>query len=65
MTTKYIVTVIYNGQKWPLRGTVWAFDMSRAQQFDTAEAAQAALDKAKRFMKPSLFKKARIEAVEG
>lgn len=58
---KFIVTVTHNGNKVPLRGTVWAFSMDRAQEFDTREAAQAALDKAKKFMKVSIYKKAQIE----
>jgi len=57
----FIVTVIHNGTKWPLRGTVWAMDMSRAQRFETRDAAQAALNKAKPFMKARLFKAAQIE----
>lgn len=61
--TKYIVTITHNGEKWPLRGTVWAYSMDRAQQFDTQEAAQAALLKAKPFMKAAMFKKAVVEAV--
>jgi hypothetical protein len=59
----YIVTVIYNGEKWPLRGTVWALSMERAQHFETREQAQAALDKARPFMKAAIFKKAVIEQV--
>jgi hypothetical protein len=47
----FIVIVNHNGSTWPLRGNVWAFDMSRAQQFETREKAQAQLDKAKPFMK--------------
>ena len=58
----FIVTVTNNGIKWPLRGTVWAFDMSRAQIFPTREAAQAALVKAKPFMKAAIYKRAVIEA---
>jgi hypothetical protein len=59
----FIVTVNHNGEKWPLRGTVWAYSMDRAQKFETREAAQAALDKAKPFMKAAIFKKAQIEEV--
>lgn len=59
----FIVTVEHNGDRWPLRGTVWAFDMSRAQEFPTREAAQAALDKARKFMKASIYKKAVISEV--
>jgi len=56
----FIVIVDHNGETWPLKGTVWAFSMDRAQKFETREAAQAQLDKAKKFMKPALAKKARI-----
>jgi len=58
----FIVTVTNNGIKWPLRGTIWAFDMSRAQVFETREAAQAALAKARPFMKAAIYKRAVIEA---
>jgi hypothetical protein len=60
----FIVTVTNNGTKWPLRGTVWAFDMERAQKFATQEEAQAALNKAKPFMKAAIFKKAIIEPID-
>jgi len=56
----FIVTVEHNGETWPLRGTIWALSMERAQKFETRDAAQAALDKARQFMKPALYKKARI-----
>jgi hypothetical protein len=59
----FIVTVVHNGNEVPLRGTVWAFDMSRAQKFESRDAAQAALLKAKQFMKASVFKKAVIKEV--
>ena len=59
----YIVTLIHEGQKWPLRGTMWAFSMDRATKYETREAAQAALDKAKKFMKAAQYKAARIEEV--
>ena len=60
---KFIVTVIYNGNEWPLRGTVWALHMDRAQIFASPEAAQAGLEKAKKFMKANLFKAATIKGV--
>lgn len=59
----FIVTLIYNGQKLPLRGTTWAYSMDRAQQFATWEDANAALLKAKKFMKAAQFKAAKIEEV--
>lgn len=57
----FIVTLMHNGSKWPLRGTIWALSMERAQRFETREAAQAALLKAKPFMKAAQFKAAVIE----
>lgn len=59
----FIVVLDHNGETWPLRGTVWAYSMDRAQQFATREAAQAQLDKAAKFMKKAQFKKARIVEV--
>ena len=60
----YIVTVTHNGNEVPLRGTVWAFSMDRAQRFESREEAQAMLDKAKKFMKAAIYKKAVIKEVE-
>ena len=63
--TKFIVTVKNGaGESVPLRGTVWAFSMERAQLFESREAAQAQLDKAKKFMRASTYKAARIEEVQ-
>lgn len=59
----FIVTLVHNGNEVPLRGTVWAFSMDRAQVFATREEAQKALDKAKMFMKVSVYKKAQIKEV--
>jgi hypothetical protein len=59
----YIVTLTHNGNRVPLRGTVWAYSMERAQIFATHEDAAAALEKARKFMKAAFFKKARIEEV--
>lgn len=56
----FIVTVTHNGHTVPLRGTIWAYSMDRAQTFATGEDAQAALDKAKKFMKAAIYKKAVI-----
>lgn len=62
----YIITTTNGaGEKVPLRGTVWAFSMDRATKHETRELAQAALDKAKQFMKAATFKKAVIEEVTG
>lgn len=59
----FIVTVTHNGNEVPLRGTVWAFSMDRAQIFATKEEAQAALVKAKQFMKAAIYKKAVIKEI--
>ena len=57
----FIVTVSHNGTEWPLRGTVIAYSMDRAQIFETRELAQAALAKAKPFMKAKVFKTATVK----
>lgn len=60
----FIVTVKNRaGEKVPLRGTVWAFSMDRATRHETREAAQAALDMAKKFMKVATYRAAVIEEV--
>lgn len=59
----FMVITEHNGEKWPLRGTNWAYSMDRAELFKTRELAQAALEKAKQFMKPAIYKKARIVEV--
>lgn len=64
--SKFIVTVKNGaGEDVPLRGTIWAFEMDRAQKFETRELAQAGLDKAKKFMKATTYKKAVIQEIEG
>jgi len=57
----YIVTVNNNGLVFFLRGTIWAYTVDRAQVFTDRESAELALQKARKFMKASIFKKARIE----
>jgi hypothetical protein len=58
----FIVTVI-TLDKFYLRGTVWSYAQERASQFATREEAQAALTKAKPFMKAVVFKKTLIEEI--
>ena len=58
-----VVTPNALGHMVPLRGTIWAFEMDRATKFETAEAAKAALDRAKKFMKARTYKAARIVEV--
>jgi hypothetical protein len=47
-----------------LRNTIWTFadGRDRATEYATVEAAQAALDKAKKFMKAQFYKAAQIVA---
>jgi hypothetical protein len=60
MSKFIVVTPNAVGEMVPLRGSVWAFSMERAQVFETKEAAEAALLKAKKFMKAKTFKAAKI-----
>lgn len=64
MTKFIVVTPNLAGELVPLRGTIWAYSMDRAQQFETRELAQAALDRAKKFTKASSYKQARIVEVQ-
>jgi len=59
----YAVTIVNQGNKFWLKGTTWAFSLERAQQFPTEESARNQLEKAKKFMKPSLYKTAIIETI--
>ena len=61
--TFIVITPNKTGAMVPLRGTVWAFDMDRATHHETREAAQAALDKAKKFMPTTVYKASRIVEV--
>lgn len=58
----FIVTVSTDAGISYLRGTIWTFAdrRDRAQEFETATAAKAALDKAKKFMHPRIYKAAQI-----
>jgi hypothetical protein len=49
--------------EWFLRGTTWTH-RERAQEFETREAAEAALLRAKKFMKPAAYKAAQIIPTE-
>lgn len=48
---------------WYLKGTTWTSDPDRASKFNSRDEAQAALDRAKKFMRPAAYKAARIEEV--
>jgi hypothetical protein len=58
----FIVTVNTTGLPHFLRSTIWTADINRADKFETMEAATAALAKAKKFMKATTFKAAKIIA---
>lgn len=57
----YVVSLTHLGNTFHLRRTIWTADLDRADRFETREAAQASLAKAKPFMKAAQFKAARIE----
>ena len=57
----FIVTVTNQGQQFWLRGTTWAFHADRVNQFQSEQAARDALEKARKFMKPSLFKLCQVK----
>ena len=59
----YIVTITHKGIEIPLRGTVWAGSMDRAEHFDTREATLAALNRAAKFMQKTIYKKAVIKEI--
>jgi hypothetical protein len=50
--------------EWFLRGTTLTH-RERAQEFATREAAEAALLRAKKFMKPAVYKAAHVIPTEG
>jgi hypothetical protein len=57
---KYVVRVTIPGGDFWLRSTIWTSMEDRADNFTTSEAAKEALVKAKKFMRPAVFKAARI-----
>ena len=59
----FLVTITNPGGEYFLRGTVWTGAIERAQQFPTREAAEAGLAKARKFVKPAMFKLARVREV--
>jgi hypothetical protein len=56
----FIVDTGDRSAPWFLRGTTWSRDPERAQKFATYDDARAALEKAKKFMKPATFHAARV-----
>lgn len=59
----HIITTKNEGQTFYLRGTVWASYRDRATQYETVEQARAAIDKAKKFMHPRIYKAIQIVEV--
>jgi hypothetical protein len=59
----YIVTTETPAGTSYLRSTIWTFAgrRERADEYPTREAAQGALDKAKKFMPVHVYKSAQIE----
>lgn len=58
-----VVTVMNGGFKWYLKGTTWTSALERADKFDEVMVAMSAVVKAKKFMKPALFKSVQYESV--
>jgi len=59
----WIVTVQNKGEKFWLRGTTWAFNLDRANKFETREAAAEAAKRAEKFMAPAIRRGYVIEEV--
>ena len=59
-TTRYIVRLSNDGEISYMRATAWTWDRNRATIFDTPNDAQIALERARQFMKPKLYKQAVI-----
>jgi hypothetical protein len=60
MSRLVVVTVVNEGVRFWLKGTTWSFSLDRAQRFDTTEAAFAAIEKAKKFNKAAVMKRAEL-----
>ena len=56
--------MVQTGTGWFLRGTAWTGTYDRASIYVGQQAAQAALEKARKFMKPAAYKAARILPAE-
>jgi len=59
----FIVTVNNSGLVFFLRGTVWAYTVERATVHASRAEAEAALAKARKFMKAAIYKRAQIAEV--
>ena len=55
-----VVTVVNQGTRFWLRSTTWTFSIERADRFETTDKAFAAIERAKKFNKSSLMKRAEL-----
>lgn len=55
-----VVTVVNQGQRFWLKGTTWSFSLDRADRYPTTHAAFAAIEKARKFNKASVMKRAEL-----
>ncbi|QDM22743.1 hypothetical protein FIU28_17475 [Tardiphaga sp. vice154] len=61
----YVVEVSNGGQKYWLKGTIFASAIDRADGFETIDAAAAAIQKAEKFMTPAIRKKLVVKPYGG
>ena len=55
-----VVTVVNNSTRFWLKGTTWTFSLDRADRFESTDAAFAALDRAKKFNKAAVMRRAEL-----
>lgn len=60
MENQTVVTVVNEGVRFWLKGTTWAFSFDRAQRFPTTDLAFAAIERAKKFNKAEVMKRAEL-----
>ena len=59
----YVVTVVNMGNQFWLRSTTWASYIDRADKFESVGLAQAAIDRAAKFMAPKIRKSLKIVSI--
>lgn len=60
MEKQTVVTVVNSGVRFWLKGSTWAFAFDRADRFPTTDLAFAAIERAKKFNKPAVMKRAEL-----
>jgi hypothetical protein len=60
---KFVITLTYLGNTLWMRSTVTTLEFDRASRFDSREAAQANIDKARKFHKVKTIKAMQIVEV--